>query len=346
MSVAAIAIGGAVGLGAAALGATAAVAVGAGVLAGTTVLKTNAADAATRAQVDATNRALSSADAQYQSQVGLAQMAGEELKAEAGKLTTKLDQTALASRNATIGGLDSANATMQNTLDLVNQLYSGEAAQWDEIFGPVVENLGTFYKNLTPDTFSSTALQMQQQEFQYAQEQVQKQFAQRGITGGAQQLIDTQMQLDNARARANIRKEAPLTVASAQQDFVKGMSDIKNPWTQLVATTELSKGQQQANTALGKAQAEATYQGQLATSAATGYEATRSAIETAANVQSRASANLAQTQQQMALAQGQIAANQAKSQADTISSVVGAGLNLYGQMQERELLGKIYGVDI
>lgn len=127
----------------------------------------------------------------------------------------------------------------------------GQYDRWNSIYGTLQENLGEFYNNLTPQMLSATNLQMRQREYQTAVDTVRKNFAQRGVAGGAQSAIEAGMAMDNARARAQIRADAPFQVAEAQTGFLTSTSNIRNAYTddlQQARTAQSSLAIDKANT--------------------------------------------------------------------------------------------------
>jgi hypothetical protein len=92
--------------------------------------------------------------------------------------------------------------------------------RWESIYGGLEENLGDFYGSLTPEFMTTQGLQQQQQTYQESLTQIREQFAQTGVTSGAQADIEARGALDNARTKATIRAEAPFKVAEQQQSFL------------------------------------------------------------------------------------------------------------------------------
>lgn len=293
----------------------------------TGVMSSNATSSAASAQADAANNATQMSYQQYRDQVDLAAKAGAELTDIANAYASKAGGFISSATNASKTGVAAAGDTMQQTLNTVLSLYSGEASKWEDIFGPVMDNLSSFYSNLSPTTLAATGLQIQQQEFQTAQEQVQKQFAQRGITGGAQQLIDTQMQVSNARARADIRRDAELQVPQLQQDFVKTMSNVVNPYLAGEISTTAALGQNKAQTQLSLAQLEANQQLSLGDVEAQRSKALADAAKTRYNVASSASADYSSALQTNAVAQGRISAEATLAQNQNLTNTLNTGLS-------------------
>ncbi len=297
----------------------------------TGIMGANASRDAASSQADASNYATQMSYQQYQDQVKLAEKAGTELKTLADEFAGTSKGFATSSRDALAGGLASAGSAMEATLSKVLSLYQGEASQWDDIFGSVVDNLGSFYKNLSPTMLAAPALQQQQLDFQAAQQQVQKSFASRGITGGAQSAIEASMAMENARAKADIRRDAELQVPAMQQDFVKSMSNVVNPYLTGQITAETALGSQRAATALGLAQNEANYQSTLGGIEATRSQAYADAIKTGRNVASAASADYSVALQNNALRQGAIGSNLAIEQNKNITNTINTGVSLLGK---------------
>ena len=80
-------------------------------------------------------------------------------------------------------------------------------ADWKSIYGPLQEDLGTYFKNLNGGTLSAPHIQAIQAESQKAQEQINQQLAQRGLSGGGleakllnQNIFSAGMQKAAARA--------------------------------------------------------------------------------------------------------------------------------------------------
>lgn len=173
--------------------------------------------------------------------------------------------------SARLAGIDNASSAISSgygtasgyTDSFANEM-QGQYDKWNSIYGTLQENLGEFYNNLTPQMLSATNLQMRQREYQTAVDTVRKNFAQRGVAGGAQSAIEAGMAMENAKARAQIRADAPFQVAEAQTGFLTATSDIRNAYTddlQQARTAQSSLAIEQANAqaalALQKGEAQA-----------------------------------------------------------------------------------------
>lgn len=96
-----------------------------------------------------------------------------------------------------------STAMTKEQLDFDKQRY----ADWKAVYGPLQEDLGTYYKNLTGSTLSAKHVESIQMESQLAQQQIDQTLAQRGISGGGleasltnQNIFGTSMQKATARA--------------------------------------------------------------------------------------------------------------------------------------------------
>ena len=125
---------------------------------------------------------------------------------------------------------DAQLTIMREQLDFQKQQY----ADWEDTYGPIEDRLANFYEGLTPEQLISTGLTNQQQAFQQSRENFQRSAAQRGINSPASFMIEQNMEMQNAMAKANVRTQAPLQVAQAQQGFLAAGRG-QNPAAQGVA---------------------------------------------------------------------------------------------------------------
>lgn len=119
--------------------------------------------------------------------------------------------------------IDAQNEAAAAQLDFQKQQYD----DWEAIYGPIQNNLSSFYQNLTPETFATAGLDKFEQQYQASQQQIQRSFAQRGISSPAQDMMNQQAALGAAESKASIRAQAPMQVATAQQGFLN--QNTNNP---------------------------------------------------------------------------------------------------------------------
>ena len=93
---------------------------------------------------------------------------------------------------------------------------------WKEIYGPIQENLGNYYSNLTPDYYEAQGIQAFEEERALAMENLNAELARRGIDdSGIAAGLFRDMELDAAETRAGIRVDAPRMVAEDQSRFLQ-----------------------------------------------------------------------------------------------------------------------------
>ena len=106
----------------------------------------------------------------------------------------------------------------QASLDFQKQRY----ADWKNVYGDIQDNLGTFYRNLTPDKIIANGLQEYEKTFRQAKTQVHQNLAQRGLSNSGVALeLDAKMAIDRAEERAEIRSEAPYKLAQEKRSFLQ-----------------------------------------------------------------------------------------------------------------------------
>ena len=139
---------------------------------------------------------------------------------------------------------DAANAVSREQLEFQKDVYTDESAlrlldreRFDErydklesIFGPIEDNLGNFYNSLTPETFAAAGLENQAQQFNVAKQQFTTALAQKRIgTSGTAAAGIKDMAMENAKANATIRRDAPFKVAEAKQGFLATRGNVGAP---------------------------------------------------------------------------------------------------------------------
>lgn len=158
----------------------------------------------------------------------------------------------LSSSSANKASNKAASAT-QAQLDFEKQQYQ----DWQNIFGPIQDNLSQYYQSLTPDYYEAAGLEAFQKERDAQMTQLNESLAQRGLsTSGVQAAVERTNAIDTAQTRANIRREAPAKAAEEQSRFLQiGMGS--NPANSY--STALSQvAQQQNSSALQQQQAAGT----------------------------------------------------------------------------------------
>lgn len=102
-------------------------------------------------------------------------------------------------------------------LDFAKQQYN----EWQGIFGPIEQNLSSYYRNLSSDTFAALGIQNIEQEYTRSREQLDTAMAKRGITdSGATAAGLTELETGRMLGRAQARAQAPTQVANQQLGFL------------------------------------------------------------------------------------------------------------------------------
>jgi len=164
---------------------------------------------------------------------------------------------AAISANASSKAAKSAASSAQNELDFNKAQYN----RWQEVFGPIQDNLSEYYQSLTPDYYEAAGLQAFEKENQAQMATLNEQLAQRGLTGsGLEATLNRENAIDTAEQRAAIRVDAPAKAAAEQLNFLQvGMgqqSNINQTYSQALAN-QTATAQQNANAA-SQASAQAT----------------------------------------------------------------------------------------
>lgn len=94
-------------------------------------------------------------------------------------------------------------------------------ARWNEIYGTVEENLGTYFNELNPDDVATQGLEKLQLEYQTVQKALEKETMARGTADDdLTKYVGTMGRFDLAKGRATIKANAEKAVREEQQKFV------------------------------------------------------------------------------------------------------------------------------
>lgn len=93
---------------------------------------------------------------------------------------------------------------------------------WDKVYGPVQDNLGEYYKTLTPEKYEAAGVQKINEEFAKSQQNITRVLAQRGISGsGTEAASLTALEQTAATDRAGVRATADDKVAAEKKAFLQ-----------------------------------------------------------------------------------------------------------------------------
>lgn len=92
---------------------------------------------------------------------------------------------------------------------------------WQNIFGPIQDNLSSYYKNLSSDSVASLGIQNIEKEYARSSQLLDQSLAKRGITNsGATTQGMTQLESARMLGRAEVQANAPMVAAQQQQGFL------------------------------------------------------------------------------------------------------------------------------
>lgn len=161
--------------------------------------------------------------------------------------------------------------TSMQQLEFQQQQY----ADWENIFGPIQENLSSYYKNLSSDSIASLGIQNIEQSYVQSRQNLDTQLAKRGISGsGAAAAGLTQLESARMLGKAEVRTNAPQQAAQQQLGFLSAGLGLQSGLQQGISNTYGNQMQmygQNAQTQLGQA-------GNYANQAAQGYAGIGSSV--------------------------------------------------------------------
>lgn len=93
---------------------------------------------------------------------------------------------------------------------------------WQQVFGPLQDNLAKYYNSVSPDYYASAGLEAFQKERTQQLDTMTEQLAQRGLQGsGLEASLKRSTAIDTAEKRAAIRVEAPKQAAEDKTRFLQ-----------------------------------------------------------------------------------------------------------------------------
>lgn len=131
---------------------------------------------------------------------------------------------------------DKATASADAAAQLQYQASSEQLAfskqqydDWQSIYGPIQDNLSSYYKNLSSDTVASLGIQNIEKEYARSTQLLDQALAKRGISNsGATTQGMTQLESARMLGRAEVQSNAPMVAAQAQQGFLSAGLGIQS----------------------------------------------------------------------------------------------------------------------
>ena len=142
----------------------------------------------------------------------------------------------------------------KNALNFQKERYQ----HWKDIYGPLQEDLGTYYKNLTGETLSNNEVQKIQMELQQANEQTSNMLAAKGISGSG---VEASLLNDNTFKADMLKAQA---VATADSRAMAQKTSFLNAGLGLetsIAGSMNNAGANYSNSLLGEGKAESNMWG-------------------------------------------------------------------------------------
>ena len=169
--------------------------------------------------------------------------------------------SALLSYDASKSAASSAERSSAAELQFAQE----QQQRFEDIYGPVEENLASYYNNLTPDYYAVQGLEAFQQEQQQALTTTRETLAQRGLSdSGVAAATEIAFGQQQAEQRAEIIREAPQQVAEQKLNFLsvgKGNAPTQNVQDVLSdQAAQARKDAATAATAAGQAAGQAAFQ--------------------------------------------------------------------------------------
>lgn len=139
---------------------------------------------------------------------------GAVASTSAAKKSSKAAQSATASADAAAQLQYEASSEQ---LAFSKQQYD----DWQSIYGPIQDNLSSYYKNLSSDTVASLGIQNIEKEYARSSQLLDQALAKRGITNsGATTQGITQLESARMLGRAEVQANAPMVAAQQKQGFL------------------------------------------------------------------------------------------------------------------------------
>lgn len=135
--------------------------------------------------------------------------------------SAKSAKSASSSANAATASADAA-ARLQYEASSEQLAFSKQQYDdWQNIFGPIQDNLSSYYKNLSSDSVASLGIQNIEKEYARSSQLLDQSLSKRGITNsGATTQGMTQLESARMLGRAEVQANAPMVSAQQQQGFL------------------------------------------------------------------------------------------------------------------------------
>jgi hypothetical protein len=161
--------------------------------------------------------------------------------------------SAISSSGAKSNAKEASEAS-EEQLEFAKEQY----ADWQAVYGPIQDNLASYYGNITPEYYEAIGIEAIEGEFEVVREDLARSMAQRGIEdSGVGLALEKDLGIQEAEAKAEVRRMAPTMAAEEQSRFLQiGMgtnpsSSVSQALSQQAATSQ--RIAEQSSAAAGQA---------------------------------------------------------------------------------------------
>lgn len=122
---------------------------------------------------------------------------------------------------------------------------------WQAVYGPVQDNLAAYYGNISPEYYEAIGLEAIEGEYEVIRNDLDRSMMQRGITdSGVALSLEKDLAINEAEAKADIRRMAPSMAAEEQSRFLQiGMGNNPSSSVSQALANRTASSQRIAETA-------------------------------------------------------------------------------------------------
>ncbi len=122
---------------------------------------------------------------------------------------------------------------------------------WQAVYGPVQDNLAAYYGNISPEYYEAMGLEAIEGEYEVIRTDLERSMAQRGIEdSGVALSLEKDLAINEAEAKADIRRMAPSLAAEEQSRFLQiGMGSNPSSSVSQALASRTASSQRIAETA-------------------------------------------------------------------------------------------------
>jgi len=126
--------------------------------------------------------------------------------------------------SSAVSSRSASKASKRASKDAQNELAFAQAQynDWMAVYGPIQDNLSAYYGNITPEYYEAIGLEAIEGEYEVIRTDLERSLAQRGIEDSGLALsLEKDIAIQEAEAKADIRRTAPAMAAEEQSRFLQ-----------------------------------------------------------------------------------------------------------------------------